>query len=52
MVLFTDLDVIYQGGGVKFDLVLVLIDREFILTEEYCIVDHFSFKEVFKLSHL
>ena len=28
MVLFTDLDVIYQGGGVQFDLVLVLIDRD------------------------
>lgn len=52
MVLFTDWDVIYQGGGVQFDLVLVLSDRECILTEEYCIVDHFSIKEVFKLSQL
>ena len=52
MVLITDRDMIQQDGGVQFDLVLVLIDRECILTEEYCIVDHFSIKEVFKLSHL
>ena len=52
MVLFTDLNVIQQSGGVQFDLVLVLIDKECILTEEYCIVDHFSIKKVFKLSQL
>lgn len=50
MVLFTAWDVIYQGGGVQFDLVLVPIDKECILTEEYCIVDHFSVKKVFEFS--
>ena len=41
---------IQQGGGVKFDLVLVFSDFECILTEVYCIVDHFTIKKVFEFS--
>ena len=52
MVLFTAWDMIQQGVGVQFDLVLVFSDFDCMLTEEYCIVDHFSIKKVFKLSQL